>query len=53
MLVLHEAFALALGDNEEVEVFLTLLNLYFLWLAHHELNLGDNIVFHVRIEREY
>ena len=53
VLVLHEAFALSLGDNEEVVVLLTLLNLDFLWLAHHELNLGDHIVFHVRIEREY
>ena len=53
VLVLHEALALALGDNEEVVVLLTLLNLDFLWLAHHELNLGDHIVFHVRIEREY
>ena len=53
VLVLHEALALALGDNEEVVVLLTLLNLDFLWLAHHELNLGDHIVFHVRIERKY
>ena len=53
MLILHEAFALALGNDEEVVVLLTLLNLDFFWLAHHELNLGDHIVFHVGIERKY
>ena len=53
MLILHEALALALGDDEEVVVLLTLLDLDFLWLTHHEFNLGDHIVFHVRIEREY
>ena len=47
MLVLHEAFALSLGDDEEVVVLLALLYLDFFWLAHHEFNFGYHIVFDV------
>ena len=52
VLVLDEALALALCNDEEVVVFLALLDLYLLRLAHHELNLRDHVVLHVRVERE-
>ena len=52
VLIFHEALALTLGNDEEVVILFTLLNLDFLRLAHDELNLSDHVVFHVRIERE-
>ena len=52
VLIFHEAFALALRDDEEVVVFFTLLNLDLLWLTHHQFNLCYHIVFHVGVQGE-
>ena len=47
VLVLHEAFTLTLGNDEEVIVFFALLDLDFLWLTHDKFNLGYHVVFYV------
>lgn len=53
LLILNEAFTLALGYDEEVVGGLTLLDLDLLRLAHHKLDLGNYIVLDFRVQCKY
>ena len=52
VLILNEAFTLALRDDEEIISRLSLLNLNLLRLTHDKLNLRNNVVFDFRVQGE-